>query len=77
MFSGSPGEPGLGTDGISVVLVEDDPLGGQSVEVGCLDPAIAVRAQESQVQAVADDDDDVHGPILTPDGAGVSLQDGG
>ena len=42
-------------------MVEDDPLGRQAVEVGRLDPGIAVGTQEAQVQAVADDDDDVHG----------------
>ena len=44
------------------MMVEDDPLGRQAVEVRRLDPAVAVGAEEAQVQAVADDDDDVRGP---------------
>ena len=35
-------------------------FGGQSVEVGCLDPGVAVRTQKTQVKAVANDDDDIH-----------------
>ena len=43
-------------------MVENDPLGGQPVEVGRLDPGIAVGTQKAQVQAVANHDDDIHGP---------------
>ena len=61
------------------VVVEDHPLRRQPVEVRRLDPAVAVRAEEPEVQAVADDDDDVHGPILASPGpavTGVPVQSG-
>ena len=45
------------------VMVEDDPLRGQTVEVGRFDPGIAVGTDEAEMQAVADDDDDVHESI--------------
>ena len=45
------------------MMVEHDPLGGQTVEVGRLDPGIPVCPDEAEMQAVADDDDDVHESI--------------
>ena len=45
-------------------MVENDPLGRQPVEVGRLDPGIAVGTQKAQVKAIANDDDDIHGPIV-------------
>jgi hypothetical protein len=36
--------------------------------VGGFDPTVAVRAEEAQVQAVADDHDDIHSSIITPNG---------
>ena len=53
------------------VMIEDGPLRRQAVEVGRLDPGVAVSTQEPQVQAVADHDDDVHGPHCNQAAPGV------
>jgi hypothetical protein len=42
------------------VVVKDRALARQAVEVRRLDPTIPVRSQKAQVQAVADDDNDIH-----------------
>ncbi len=64
-----PGPPapagGQGGQVLGEVVVEDHPLGRQAVEVGRLDPAIAVRPEEPEMEPVADDDDDIHPPSLT------------
>ena len=67
--AGPPASPG-GKRGqvLGEVVVEDDPLGGQPVEVRRFDPGIAVGTQKAQVQAVANDDDDVHGPTIQGSG---------
>ncbi len=45
------------------MVVEHDAFGSEPVEVGRLDPGIAVGTDKAEVQAVADDDDDVHESI--------------
>ena len=42
--------------------------GGQPIQAGCLDPRVTVSTQEAQVQAVADDGDDVHEPHCSETG---------
>ncbi len=56
-------------------MVENDSLGRQPVEVGRLDPGIAIGTQKAQVQAVANHDDDIHGAdcIRSPPGGSDEL----
>jgi hypothetical protein len=42
------------------MVVEDNALGSQPIEVRRLDPGVAVRPQEAEVQAVANNNDDIH-----------------
>ena len=44
------------------MVVENNSLGGQPIKVGRFDPGIAIGTQKAQVKAVANDDDDIHGP---------------
>ncbi len=59
---GPPAPPGWqGGQVLGEMVIEDDPLRRQAVKVRRLDPGVAVGAQEPQVHAVANHDDDVHG----------------
>ncbi len=48
------------------MMVEHDSLGGQPVEVRRFNPGISVSTEKTQVQAVANHDDDIHGSRLYP-----------
>ena len=70
--TGPPASPGgKRRQVLGKVMVEHDAFGGQPVEVGRLDPGVSVGTDESQMQAVADDDDHVHGVILADRGLGA------
>ncbi len=58
-----PAPPGRqGRQILGEMVVEYDRLGGQSIQAGRFDPGISVGTQKAQVQAIANHNDDVHGP---------------
>ena len=62
-----------GGEAVPVALGEGYALGREPVEIGRLDPVVAVTPQVIGTEGVADHHDDIHGPVLLlGDGPGLS-----